>query len=298
MKKVNSYLPNNFKANYKSIIDRVKEDKDVLNFIQENDVSDNTLKRGSNYILTYIQEKNICARCKGLYECKLHTIGFWPKLSIYYDDLELEYEKCKYNISDGSKQNISAFYVPKKIFQATLNDFIVTGPERKELHRYMLNFVKNYSKDNYGKGLYLSGVYGTGKTYILATLANEMAKKGYKVTFVYYPDLVRELKSSIATPFFEDKISKLKKSEILFLDDIGGETPNQFIRDEVLGPILQYRLLDNKPTFFSSNLKLKTLIDALCKDNTVLEKTKAVRIVERIRGLTIPFALTEKPQLS
>jgi len=172
------------------------------------------------------------------------------------------------------------------------------GPERKEIHRYILSFLKNYSKDNYVKGMYISGLYGSGKTYILATLANELAKLNHHVTFVYYPDLVRELKSSIGKDSFEEKIEILKKTEILFLDDIGGETVSQFVRDEVLGPVLQYRLLDQRPTFFTSNLKPKTLMDALCKDETQLEKTKALRIVERIKSLTLEFNLTEKPHIS
>ena len=41
-------------------------------------------------------------------------------------------------------------------------------------------------------------------------MANELAKLGSKVTFVYYPDLVRELKSSIGSADFEDKIEILK----------------------------------------------------------------------------------------
>ncbi|MBI9010051.1 MAG: primosomal protein DnaI [Tenericutes bacterium] len=298
MKKLNEYLDGNQKVDYDSTIDKFMADPLVSNFIMNNDLTHETIIRGVNNIFTYMSDKDICAKCKGLYECKLVTEGFSPKLEIFHDDIELQYEKCRYNLSDGSKQNISAFYVPKKIFQAALDDFDMIGPERKEIHRYMLNFLKNYDKDNYVKGMYLSGVYGTGKTYILATMANELAKLGYKISFVYYPDLVRELKSSIGTDNFEEKIEALKATQVLFIDDIGGETANQFIRDEVLGPILQYRLLDQRPTFFSSNLKPKTLLDAMCKENTALEKTKAARIVERIMALTEQFCLTEKPHLS
>lgn len=298
MKKINKYMPNTSKVNYDDVIDKFMADPIVSNFIMENDLTHETIIRGINNILTYKQDKQKCSNCKGLYECKLITSGFWPKLEMYNGDIELEYEKCKFNKSDGSKQNISSLYIPKKIFQATLESFDMIGSVRKEIYRYMLDFIKNYSKDNYIKGMYLSGVYGTGKTYILATMANEIAKLGYRITFVYHPDLVRELKSSIGTDRFEEKIDILKTTEILFLDDIGAETPNQFIRDEVLGPILQYRLLDNKPTFFSSNLKLKQLIDVLTKDKTKIDSAKATRIAQRIQDLTEQFELTEKPHIT
>lgn len=298
MKKVNELLPDKFKVDFDNTIDKFMADPIVSNFVMKNDLTHDTIIRGVNNILSFMNEKEICSKCKGLYDCKLNTPGFTPHLEIYNSDIELEYEKCKFNLADGSRQNISAFYVPKKIFQAALDDFDMIGPERKEIHRYMLNFLKNFNKDNYVKGMYLNGVYGTGKTYILATMANEIAKLGFKISFVYFPDLVRELKSSIGTPQFEEKIDILKSTEVLFIDDIGGETPNPFIRDEVLGPILQYRLLDQRPTFFSSNFKTKTLMEAMCKENSVLEKTKAARIKERIDALTVQFTLTEKPHIS
>ncbi len=298
MKKINEFLPNAEPINYDEIIDRFMADPIINNFIIKNDLTNKTIKAGINDILTFMDEKNMCNHCNGLFECKLNATGYWPKLVLYNGDIGLEYERCRYNSEIDSSKNISSFYVPKKIFQANIEDFDLIGQERKEIHRYMMNFIKNYSKDNYIKGMYISGLYGAGKTYILAVMANELAKLGRRVTFVYYPDLVRELKSSIGRDNFEGKIEKLKKTEILFLDDIGGETPNAFIRDEVLGPILQYRLLDQLPTFFSSNMKSKVLIDAMSKDNSVFEKSKAVRIVERIKSLACEFNLTEKPHIS
>jgi len=169
------------------------------------------------------------------------------------------------------------------------------GNTRKEVHKYMMDFLNKYTKDTPMKGMYLSGVFGSGKTYILAAFANELAKKGLRVSFVYYPDLVRELKSSIGTGDLEEKVSKLKKVDVLMLDDIGGETASAFIRDEVLGPILQHRVLDELPTFFTSNLKMRVLIEALAMDKTPAEMAKAARIYERIRVLATEFELQEKP---
>ncbi|MBN2541200.1 MAG: primosomal protein DnaI [Bacilli bacterium] len=298
MKKINDFLPKTESVDYDEIIDRFMADPIVSDFIIKNDLTNETIKEGINDILTFMEEKDKCNQCKGLYECKLNTTGYWPRLELYNGSIQLQYEKCQYNQMVDSSRNIDAFYVPKKIFQASLDDFDMLGPVRKEIHRFMMRFIKDYDRENYVKGMYISGPYGTGKTYILATMANELAKKGFHLTFAYYPDLVRELKSSIGSGSFEDKIESLKTTELLFLDDIGGESPNAFIRDEVLGPILQYRLLDQKPTFFSSNLKSKVLIDAMAKDNSSLEKTKSLRIVERIRALTDEFELTEKPHIS
>jgi primosomal protein DnaI len=146
--------------------------------------------------------------------------------------------------------------------------------------------------------MYISGSYGTGKTYVLAALANELAKLGHKVYFAYFPDLAREIKSSIGDGSLEDKIEKIKKVEILMLDDIGGEHFSEFVRDEVLGPILQHRLLDNLPTFFTSNLGISELAKSMKKTDNHLDTVASYRIVERIKRMVEMFSLLEKPHIS
>jgi primosomal protein DnaI len=148
------------------------------------------------------------------------------------------------------------------------------------------------------KGLFVSGKYGSGKTYVLAALANELAKQDYKIIFAYYPDLTRELKSSIGTGDLEEKIQSLKKIDMLFLDDFGGEYFSKFIRDEVLGSILQHRLLDNKPTFFSSNFPVQELVNVMKESNTQQETVSALRVVQRIKRMTEEFVLNDMPRIS
>ena len=70
------------------------------------------------------------------------------------------------------------------------------------------------------------------------------------------------------------------------LDDIGGEGKSAWVRDEILGPILQYRLLVEKPTFFSSNVSRKELGAYMVDNSQKAEQMKAYRIVSRIISLT------------
>lgn len=296
MKKVDNYLKDlSNKSNPDEKIDILLEDPTISRFVMQNDLKHSTILMGINQLMSYQEGKKICSECKGLYECKLAHIGMTPHLSLYNQDIILDYERCKYNQTVDARDKINAYYVPKRVFNADLSDYDMIGNMRKEIHKYIMDYLNNLPQNQPMKALYLSGVYGSGKTYILAAIASELARKGKKVTFVYYPDLVRELKSSIGTGQLEDRVSELKTAEVLFLDDIGGETFSAFIRDEVLGPILQHRVLDELPTFFSSNIKLKNLTNALAGDSSPLELSKAVRITERIRALAIEYELMEKP---
>ena len=86
---------------------------------------------------------------------------------------------------------------------------------------------------------------------------------------------------------FEWLAQKLKKNPVLMLDDIGGEGTSVWVRDEILGPILQYRLLDHKPTFFSSNYSRKKLVqDHFAKFSRETDNLNATRIGIRIAELT------------
>jgi primosomal protein DnaI len=89
-----------------------------------------------------------------------------------------------------------------------------------------------------------------------------------------------------------EKIEALKKEPILMLDDIGAEAMSSWTRDEVLGPILQFRMLEKLPTFFTSNFNLDQLEHHLTySQRGEEEKMKARRIMERIKYLSEPVML-------
>jgi len=76
------------------------------------------------------------------------------------------------------------------------------------------------------------------------------------------------------------------------LDDIGAETMTSWARDEVLGPILQHRMADQLPTFFTSNFDFDQLEDHLTfSQKGGKEEVKAARIMERIKNLANPYTL-------
>ncbi len=73
---------------------------------------------------------------------------------------------------------------------------------------------------------------------------------------------------------------------MLLIDDIGAENSTPWARDEILGPILQYRMEQNLTTFFTSNLSLKDLEIHLSITSSGVDKVKSRRIIERIKYLS------------
>ncbi|HCJ4337398.1 TPA: primosomal protein DnaI, partial [Listeria innocua] len=110
---------------------------------------------------------------------------------------------------------------------------------------------------------------------------------GISTTLVYLPEFMREVKQSISDNTVGEKIQFAKETEVLMLDDIGAESMTAWTRDEVLGAILQFRMQEELPTFFSSNYNMDQLENHLMfAQNGTEEKLKARRIMERVRYLS------------
>jgi primosomal protein DnaI len=100
------------------------------------------------------------------------------------------------------------------------------------------------------------------------------------------------LKSSFNTNDFNNSFNKIKEIPILLIDDIGAENITAWARDEILCSILQYRMEEHLPTFFTSNLDLDSLEKHLSINGT--SDVKARRILERIKQLTCSEEMISK----
>ena len=156
--------------------------------------------------------------------------------------------------------------------------------KRLDAIKWLTTFIKKYENNEKCKGLYLAGNFGCGKTYLVSAMFNELAKKDVKSVTVYYPEFLRELKGRFGDDYNE-VFNKVRKAPLLLLDDIGAETVTNWNRDEILGSLLQYRMQEGLPTFFTSNNTIKELEEHLIGNDSE-GKVKSRRIIERIKYLT------------
>ncbi len=249
-----------------------------------------------NYTSTLEQcaeEYNHCKNCKGLIECKNKIQGhaFLPR--IVEGNLEFIYRPCKYKIK-ADKQNSFQKYtyvynVPKEISEASFKKIYKNDKKRYDTIIWLTEFMGKYKENKEQKGLYLCGNFGCGKTYLVSAMFNELAKDKIKSATIFWPEYLRDLKASFNSEYkneFNEKFDKIKKVPLLLIDDLGAETVTPWNRDEILCPILQYRMDEKLPTFFTSNLNLEALETHLAITNKGDEIIKAGRIVSRIKQLT------------
>ena len=228
-------------------------------------------------------------KCKNILECQNKIKGYAYLPKVINARLEFNYTTCRFQkeLMKNTEylNNVYLFDVPKEIREASIDKIYTEDRKRWEVIEWFKKFIKNYKKDKHQKGLYLYGNFGCGKTYLIAATFNELAKEGIKSAIIFWPEFLRDLKSSFQTDF-KEKFEYIKKVPLLLIDDIGAESTTEWGRDEIFCPLLQYRMQEKLPTFFTSNLDLKSLESHFSVTKDKVSDIKAKRIIERIEQLT------------
>ncbi|MEC3838908.1 primosomal protein DnaI [Bacillus amyloliquefaciens] len=277
---------------------QVMADKDVQAFLKEqNDViNQSMIDRGLNKLYEYVQQSKQCAFCSKDNKTNSLLEGYHPKLVINGRSIDIEYYECpekrKLDRQKRQKSLMKSMYIQKDLLGATFQQIDITDPSRLGIFQHVTDFLKSYNETGKGKGLYLYGKFGIGKTFILAAIANELAEKEYSSMIVYVPEFVRELKNSLQDQSLEEKLNMVKTTPVLMLDDIGAESMTSWVRDEVIGTVLQHRMSQQLPTFFSSNFSPDELKHHFTySQRGEKEEVKAARLMERILYLASPVRL-------
>lgn len=298
--KIKSVKDLNYKL--KVSFEEAKKDPCFKEMVDSINLSDDELMKHTSSIEESTLEYKNCKTCKNLLACKNAMAGYCYLPTVTDGKINFSYVACKYKnkyFEDTKyQQNVTSFDIPKEIREAKIKDIYTDDKNRANVIKWILNYVKEYKNKNQGKGLFLHGNFGCGKTYLVAAMFNELAKQNVRSVMIYWPEYLRSLKSSYGSSSsdeFKNKYNEVKYAHLLLIDDLGAEGVTSWSRDEILGTILQYRMQEGLPTFITSNLNIKELEDHLSiTTSNKSERVKAVRIIERIKQLTIDTEMISK----
>lgn len=267
------------------------EDKDFKELIEKTGLSYEILSKYTSILEEAKEEYKNCKNCKNILECKNKIAGYCYLPEKKNNSLNFNYVKCRYkkDLDEQNKylNNVYTFDIPNDIKKASVQDIYKDDKNRVEVIKWLAQFIKDYLDGKNPKGLYLNGNFGCGKTYLISAIFNELAKKNIKSSIIFWPEYLRQLKVSFSNnEEFKMKFEQIKTTPILLIDDIGAENMTAWGRDEILCPILQYRMEEHLPTFFTSNLDMEALEKHLSVTKDGISDIKARRIIERIKQLT------------
>lgn len=279
----------NKSENIKKIFEYLYSNKHTKEFCQKNKLSDEVVFNSFPQLNTFIASIDACDRCLKNFDgnCKSRLTFLVPSLEYKDGAIKVSYSECaKKKSLDPNNFEVYSYSDNEVELEKTL--------PRQNLFVFLNKFTIDYFNKQNPKGVYLCGSCGTGKSLLMYKFAQMLVSKGAKVFFAYYPDLVRELQNSIGTPELERLVLKLKQTDIVMIDDIGREANTQYIRDEILGPVLQYRVDNNLPMFMTSNRDFELLEKHLSETNNYIDQIKAKALMERIKYLMKEYKLEDK----
>ncbi|RCW66332.1 primosomal protein DnaI [Saliterribacillus persicus] len=301
-KAMKNWMRNNesFQSNYQEIRKKIINDPQIQSVLSKHiELDESDINRNLMKLYEFQSASKNCNDCANLESCKNILKGYTPNLVVEGKDVTLRYEKCHKHIQYEEMRKreslIQSLYMPKQISNARLKDLETGEYDRKGAVQAIIELLDASDKAPIKKGLYFHGPFGTGKTFMLGVIANELANRNIQCTVIYMPEFVREMKASIRDDSLNDKIEHFKRADVLMFDDIGAESISSWFRDEILGSILQYRMMEEQPVFFTSNYNLDQLEKHLATTNRGdTEAIKAARIIERIKQLSKPVSLFDR----
>lgn len=257
-------------------------------------LNDETLRSNVNRLYQYIRETRHCRECPGLEACPNDFPGHYTRIACtplgggwQLFDLKTPCAKWEaYERQRRIRSRITSFYANLEQFgEFDPVEMIERDRKRRTAVHQVLAYIDRTVKDGLQKkGLYLMGGFGTGKTHLAVYLLRELSKSGFSCVIVYMPEFVEDVKALMLEPQkLKETLDLMKDTDILVFDDIGAENLTPWVRDHVLGAILNARM-NRKPTFYTSNHDLDALerhFSFTHKEGEELHKGR--RLMDRIR---------------
>jgi len=193
-----------------------------------------------------------------------------------------------------------SYNIPKKFAGSRLDTYNPNHKTQEAAIMRCLNYAKDITNLQQGKGLFLHGPYGTGKTHLVVATVYELIKNnpdlfvrrpgpwdyndgfrnGMMFTFVSVVDLLVTIREGFNGSDYKkgkaaDLLHRVKCDEIVILDDIGAEKPSEWVEEQLYFLIdLRYRM--ERATIFTTN----------CSIPKELENQIGERAVSRIFEMT------------
>lgn len=213
----------------------------------------NKLKQTKAEIAIVMKKNNIVNEdLKPKYFCKkCQDTGF-----INEEYCECYYKRLNKAIINNLGVNVDSSHTFKNA------DFsIFDNPENiKKMYNKIENWCNTVTTSKY-KNVLISGNTGVGKTYLLDSVCNKLIEKNVVVNY-YTAFALSDLFLKYRSSFNEAKAGLLDgvlTCDVLIIDDLGSES-NIKNNEEYFYSLFNERLVKNKSTIITSNLKMEQLL--------------------------------------
>ncbi len=165
--------------------------------------------------------------------------------------------KCTCKLGNLDENIYKRMRIPPRYRHVSLDNFQIL---KKYKHHIVINEIKKYIYSNdfkLGKGLFLVGEPGVGKTHLAISILKEFYKKRSIIGLFYDTNnLLFDLRATFdGSSSTRELLDEVINSPILVLDDMGAERLSDWARD-ILHYIITTRYNQLKPVIITSNINI------------------------------------------
>ena len=274
----------------RQLIAQLEGNEDIQQLLRQQNIPAELLKQRPYVFSSWLKKRLHCHGCKGLNTCFFARRGFRDGLR-YDDGLLLEVvEACPYEEERRSAQAHLSNYLVSDLGEEFSTVSFESISLDEEPDAYVAVVQKVWGLCAGGKGCYLWGAMGSGKTYLAACASNFWARKGKKTAFVHMPAFAGRVGYDYHSREYEGEVQLLMYADVLVLDDIGAEECTDKFRSVLLS-ILDARMRNGKMTWFTSNCDYPALSSHYLNTAQGSDRLQADRVMERVRALGQPVNL-------
>lgn len=223
------------------------------------------------------------------------AVAFWKGWDAKQEKIKKEKELAEEQ--ELRKQKIESILgksgIKKRYLSRTIDSFSVTA-ENKRSFEVATDYIKNFREYfTQGKGLYLEGPCGTGKTHLAIAIALAIINTGVPVICKTSIDILGDIKrcyerNSEVTE--EEVLEAYKTVDLLIIDDLGKEQVTEW-SVPVLYSILNERYEAFLPTIITTNYNTTALAEKLSAKGDAETATAIIsRFVESSKRVTMSWA--------
>jgi istB domain protein ATP-binding protein len=204
-----------------------------------------------------------------------------------YDEI-IEKEKLKeFNLKQIDKL-FKNNNLGKRQLNSTFKNYKITD-KNKKAYENAKKYTNKLINGETNMGLFITGTYGVGKTYLASCIANETIKNNITVIFGTLIQLLDFIKDTYKDYNTSDKeyLDLYSSIDLLIIDDLGKEKPTEWVLEKLF-LIVNNRYNNYLPIVITTNYNRNQLRERLCinKNYSIVDSIIS-RLYEMCCGIEI-----------
>ena len=204
-----------------------------------------------------------------------------------YDEI-VEKEKLKeFNLKQIDKL-FKNNNLGKRQLNSTFKNYKITD-KNKKAYENAKKYTNKLINGETNMGLFITGTYGVGKTYLASCIANETIKNNITVIFSTLIQLLDFIKDTYKDYNTSDKeyLDLYSNIDLLIIDDLGKEKPTEWVLEKLF-LIVNNRYNNYLPIVITTNYNRNQLRERLCinKNYSIVDSIIS-RLYEMCCGIEI-----------